>query len=72
MIRPYLLKVVAFTTDLTVHLKNHFYQHVFLDAWLILFMVITMLVNCRDHILEITSDRYKKLRVLYLCKTVKV
>jgi len=27
------------------------------DAWLILFMVITMLVNCRDHILEITSDR---------------
>ena len=62
MIRPYLLKVVAFTTDLTVH----FYQYVFLDAWLILFMVITMLVNCRDHILEITSDRYKKLRVFML------
>ena len=60
MIRPYLLKVVAFTTDLTVHLNNHLNQYVFLDAWLILFMVITMLVNCRDHILEITSDRYKK------------
>ena len=29
MIRPYLLKVVAFTTDLNVHLYNHFYQLVF-------------------------------------------
>ncbi|XP_023337797.1 TBC1 domain family member 23 [Eurytemora carolleeae] len=27
------------------------------DAWLIFFMVITMLVNCRDHILEINNDR---------------
>lgn len=27
------------------------------DAWLIFFMVNTMLVNCRDHILEIENDR---------------
>eukprot|EP00088_Acartia_fossae_P047556 TRINITY_DN5156_c0_g1_i6.p1 TRINITY_DN5156_c0_g1~~TRINITY_DN5156_c0_g1_i6.p1 ORF type:complete len:637 (+),score=133.37 TRINITY_DN5156_c0_g1_i6:49-1959(+) len=27
------------------------------DPWLIFFMVITMLVNCRDHILEINNDR---------------
>ena len=28
------------------------------DPWLIFFMVVTTLVNCRDHIIEITTDRY--------------
>jgi hypothetical protein len=32
------------------------------DPWLIFFMVITTLVNCRDHIIEITNDRCRTQR----------
>jgi len=48
-----------FAGDMSVEISEQLWDLYIVnsDPWLIFFMVITMLVNCRDHILEITNDR---------------